>query len=309
MSALDDGLIRMTTLPRGDGSAATHDEDAGSQQQPSVIQKELDQAMAALQLPEIAQVISALAALQRPGVVEALGVLHRLAAKNQSIAALPGRRRSPSTLNATFRQTLKPIFVNNLFITTFAWTFLGIFLLYVADRDAVSDSSAITIFSIYMIIQVMLIVLILYVTSRQVKKVSKSNRITLGFLIQGWLSLVYSFAGIYAFLNHAYQLGLLNSDPNVRHTPCALHVRSSPPPCRRASSTPRPWASQAHACSYPTASSRHRVTNFLRRIFSKLQNPNCETFSTTLSCSCSSAHQLAAAFVVTRPPGTSPWPP
>ena len=305
MSALDDGLIAMKTLPRGGGSAATQDEDAGSQQQPSVVQEELDQAMAALQLPEIAQVISALAALQRPGVVEALAVLHRLAAKNQSIAALPGRRRSPSTMNAT----LKPIFVNNLFITTFAWTFLGIFLLFVADRDAVSDSSAITIFSIYMIVQVMLIILILYVTSRQVKKVSKSNRITLGFLIQGWLSLVYSFAAIYAFLNHAYQLGLLNSYPDVRHTPCALHVRSSPPPCRCASPTPRPWASQAHACSYPTASNRSRVTNFSRRIISKHQNPNCETFSTTSSCSCSSAHELAAAFVVTRASGTSPWPP
>ena len=219
MSALDDGLIPMKTLPRGGGSAATQDEDAGSTQQPSVIQEELDQAMAALQLPEIAQVISALAALQRPGVVEALALLQRLAAKNQSIVALPGRRRSPSTLKATIAH---PIFVNNLFITTFAWTFLGIFLLYVADRDAVSDSASITIFSIYMIVQVMLIILILYVTSRQVKKVSKSNRITLGFLIQGWLSLVYSFAGIYGFLNHAFQLGLLQSDPNVRHTPCRV---------------------------------------------------------------------------------------
>lgn len=222
MSSLDDGLIHMKTLHRSDGSAETHDEDAGSQQQPSFIQGELDQAMAALQLPEIAQVLSALAALQRPEVVASLGVLQRLAAKNQSIASLPSRKRSPSMLNATLSQTLKPIFRNNLFIITFAWTFLGIFLLYVADRNSVSDSAAITIFSIYMIMQVTLVVLILYVTQRQVKKVTKSNRITLGFLIQGWLALVYSFAGIYAFMNHAYQLGLLNHDPNVRHAPCSV---------------------------------------------------------------------------------------
>jgi hypothetical protein len=239
MSSLDDGLIRMKTLSRGDGSSETQDEDAGSQQQPSFIQGELDQATAALQLPEIAQVISALAALQRPEVVAALGVLQRLAAKNQSIAALPSRKRSPSTLNSTLSQTLKPIFRNNLFITTFAWTFLGIFLLYVADRNAVSDPAAIAIFCIYMIMQVTLVVLILYVTSRQVKKVSKSNRITLGFLIQGWLSLVYSFAGIYGFLNHAYQLGLLNKDATTNVCACTLQRATCAPHHRHADACPR----------------------------------------------------------------------
>ncbi len=189
------------------------------------------EATAALQLPQIADVIKALAALNHPRVVAALTALQRCSSNKMT---KPPKQKK--------KAKLKPIVVNNLFVICFLWTLLGIFMLYGADRNSVSTGASIALFAIYMIVQLTIIVLILYATSfflhcifvtftthryvtqRQVKKSGITRLITLGFLIQGWTALVYSFSGIYLFFQHAFQIGVLQTERNVRRhmaSPCA----------------------------------------------------------------------------------------
>jgi hypothetical protein len=223
-STNDEVLIRMKTLPDASQSASLESQDDAAQSHLSRDEHWVE-AMAALQNPSVANAIHALAALQQPGVAAALGALQRLINKEQS-SDNRTRERRPTSAYAVVKQTLKPIFVNNLFIMAFTWTFLGLFLLYAADRASTKADASLAIFGIYTVVQIVLVLLILYVTQRQVKKVTKSHRITLGFLIQGWLALVYSFAGIYLFLQHAYQIGLVQPNSNVRVLSCSARSPS-----------------------------------------------------------------------------------
>jgi hypothetical protein len=219
-------LISMKTFSDG-GLVASVEKDDDTQPHSSRGENWAE-ALAALQNPAVADAIKALAALQQPGVAAALGALQRYIHKEQLSDSRSRERRI--TLNtstfAAVKQTLKPIFVNNLFIMAFTWTFLGLFLLYAADREITKADASLAIFSIYTVVQIILVLLILYVTQRQVKKVTKTHGITLGFLIQGWLALVYSFAGIYMFLQHAYQIGLVRPNSNVRVAACSSHLPS-----------------------------------------------------------------------------------
>lgn len=141
----------------------------------------------------------ALAAMQHPEVAAAInaaiiGVLQRY-----STAQIPD--------NAQNSSAIKPIMRNNLFIITLAWTILGLFLLFAATQ-AGSLGGQIATFTIYGIVQVLLAIFILIVTTKQVKKVRKRS-ITLGYLMQGWLALVLCFASLYLFFQNTHSLGLI----------------------------------------------------------------------------------------------------
>lgn len=176
-------------------------------------QGDVDATLAALQKPEIAAALSALAALQQPAVAAALRVLQRYSSQ---------QREAPRPISRTFgrasvyKKVIKPIVRNNLFVTTVVWTVLGLFLLYAADRSSTGSDAALAIFGIYGIVQCTLAIFILRVTTKQISKV-QNRSITLGFLIQGWLALVFTFAGLYMFFQHAYTIGLQKtSDDFVR---------------------------------------------------------------------------------------------
>ena len=103
---------------------------------------------------------------------------------------------------------MRPIVKNNLFIITVIWTFLGLFILYAAAKRKESPDVEIVIFTIYGIVQVLLAVFTIIVTSTQARDL-RSNNITLSFLLQGWMALVFCFAGTYLFFQNAYSLGLV----------------------------------------------------------------------------------------------------
>ena len=190
----------------------------------TISQEDIAEATAALQLPQIADVIKAMAALNHPRVIAALTALQRCSSNKMN--EKPRKKKK--------KAALKPIVVNNLFVICFLWTLLGIFMLFGADRNSVNTPASIALFAIYMIVQVTIIILILYATSfflhfifvtfithryvtqRQVKKSGITRLITLAFLIQGWTALVYSFAGIFLFFQHAFEIGVLQNDRNVR---------------------------------------------------------------------------------------------
>ena len=161
-----------------------------------------NQALAALSHPDIAAAIVALSVLQRPDVSAALRVLQRYI-QNQTEQQGPPRKVP--------RSKLKPIMINNLFVITFIWTFIGIFLVKSASNDQLTDSESLAIFAVYGTVQSSLALFILCVTSQKTKK-SHSRTITIGFLLQSWLALVLVFAGIYLFFQHAYLIGLVDRD-------------------------------------------------------------------------------------------------
>lgn len=114
---------------------------------------------------------------------------------------------SRSSNRASVFKKIQPIVRNNLFITTVVWTLLGLFLLYAADRSTTGSEYSLSIFAVYGLVQCTLAVFILRVTSKQVRKIQNRN-ITLGFLIQGWMALVFVFAGLYLFFQHSFTIGL-----------------------------------------------------------------------------------------------------
>jgi hypothetical protein len=175
---------------------------------------DVDATLAALQKPEIAAALSALAALQQPAVAAALRVLQRYSSQQREAPRPISRNLGRASV--VYKQVIKPIVRNNLFVTTVVWTMLGLFLLYAADRSSTGSDAALAIFGIYGIVQCTLAVFILRVTTKQISKV-QNRSITLGFLIQGWLALVFTFAGLYLFFQHAYTIGLQKtSDDFVR---------------------------------------------------------------------------------------------
>jgi hypothetical protein len=192
-SQSEDSDLQGAEDPHIDGSAAS-----------PMSEREVAAAIAALQNPEIAAAINALAALRRPEVASALGVLQRYSSRQQP-AARPVSSRSSN--RASVFKKIQPIVRNNLFITTVVWTLLGLFLLYAADRSTTGSEYSLSIFAVYGLVQCTLAVFILRVTSKQVRKIQNRN-ITLGFLIQGWMALVFVFAGLYLFFQHSFTIGL-----------------------------------------------------------------------------------------------------
>jgi hypothetical protein len=210
-SAQNRNLISMRTV----AIAESTDDDAESDGLPAqpMDQRDVDATLAALQKPEIAAALSALAALQQPAVAAALGVLRRYSSQQREAPRPISRNFGRASV---YKKVIKPIVRNNLFVTTVAWTLLGLFLLYAADKNSTGSNAALAIFGIYGIVQCTLAVFILRVTSKQISKVHNRS-ITLGFLIQGWMALVFTFAGLYMFFQHAYTIGLqTTSDEFVR---------------------------------------------------------------------------------------------
>ncbi len=161
-------------------------------------------ALAALQHPDIAAALNCLALLQRPDVAQALGVLQRYSnIKRDEPAPAPPKPK---------RKLIKPVVTNNLFVITLLWTFIGLFLLYAADKSDGADSHVVayTIFALYALVQSLLIVFILLVTLKQVKQI-QNRSISLAFLVQGWLALVLAFAGTYLFLQQVASLRISTS--------------------------------------------------------------------------------------------------
>jgi hypothetical protein len=150
-------------------------------------------ALAAFQHPEISAAINA----------AVIGVLQRYSNGQPTAVA---QEDKPGML--------KPIVRNNLFIITVVWAILGLFLLYAAVQ-ASSIEAGIAVFTIYGIVQITLTVFTLIVTTKQVKKVRKRS-ITLGYLMQGWMSLVLCFAGTYLFFQNAHSIGLIVWDTDKR---------------------------------------------------------------------------------------------
>jgi hypothetical protein len=192
--------MRFTTA----GNANCQDSELDEYRQEPINQREIDSTLAALRKPEIATALSALAALQQPDVATALRVLRQYSSRRpenpRHVSSYTGRA-------SVYKKVIKPIVRNNLFVTTFVWTLLGLFLLYAADRSTTGNGYSLAIFGIYGIVQCTLAVFILRVTSKQISKV-RNHSITLGFLIQGWMALVFTFAGLYLFFQHAYTIGL-----------------------------------------------------------------------------------------------------
>jgi len=154
---------------------------------------------------------SALSAMQNPDISAAINkaiidVLCQFSARQ--ITADTSLSPDPRSHTPKRSTGMRPIVKNNLFIITVIWTFLGLFILYAAAKRKESPDVEIVIFTIYGIVQVLLAVFTIIVTSTQARDL-RSNNITLSFLLQGWMALVFCFAGTYLFFQNAYSLGLV----------------------------------------------------------------------------------------------------
>jgi hypothetical protein len=182
------------------------------QTQPSVPMRTLSNSETANQQPSADGVntASALSAMQNPDISAAINraiidVLCQFSARQITADTIPSDPRSDTSQRST---GTRPIAKNNLFIITVLWTFLGLFILYGAAKRKDNPDVEIVIFTIYGIVQVTLAVFTIIVTSTQARDL-RSNNITLSFLLQGWMALVFCFAGTYLFFQNAYSLGVV----------------------------------------------------------------------------------------------------
>jgi hypothetical protein len=182
------------------------------QTQPSVPMRTLSNSETANQQPSADGVntASALSAMQNPDISAAINraiidVLCQFSARQITADTIPSDPRSHTSQRST---GARPIAKNNLFIITVLWTFLGLFILYGAAKRKDNPDVEIVIFAIYGIVQVTLAVFTIIVTSTQARDL-RSNNITLSFLLQGWMALVFCFAGTYLFFQNAYSLGVV----------------------------------------------------------------------------------------------------
>ena len=183
------------------------------QTQPEVPMRTLTNSERANQQPSAHGVntASALSAMQNPDISAAINraiidVLCQFSARQ--ITADTSLSPDPRSHTSQRSTGMRPIVKNNLFIITVIWTFLGLFILYAAAKRKESPDVEIVIFTIYGIVQVLLAVFTIIVTSTQARDL-RSNNITLSFLLQGWMALVFCFAGTYLFFQNAYSLGLV----------------------------------------------------------------------------------------------------
>jgi hypothetical protein len=182
------------------------------QTQPSVPMRTLSNSETANQQPSADGVntASALSAMQNPDISAAINraiidVLCQFSARQITADIIPSDPRSHTSQRST---GMRPIAKNNLFIITVLWTFLGLFILYGAANAKHNPDVEIVIFTIYGTVQVTLAVFTIIVTSTQARDL-RSNNITLSFLLQGWMALVFCFAGTYLFFQNAYSLGVV----------------------------------------------------------------------------------------------------
>ena len=184
------------------------------QTQPEVPMRTLTNSERANQQPSAHGVntASALSAMQNPDISAAINraiidVLCQFSARQ--ITADTSLSPDPRSHTPKRSTGMRPIVKNNLFIITALWTFLGLFILYGAAAQRKNNPDVeIVIFTIYGIVQVTLAVFTIIVTSTQARDL-RSNNITLSFLLQGWMALVFCFAGTYLFFQNAYSLGLV----------------------------------------------------------------------------------------------------
>ena len=190
---------------------------AGPQAEDMSSDPNIAHALAALQHPDIAAALNCLALLQRPDVAQALGVLQRYSnLKRDEPAPAPPKPK---------RKLIKPVVTNNLFVITLIWTFIGLFLLYAADRSD-GDSATYAIFALYALVQILLIVFISLVTLKQVKQI-RHRSISLAFLVQGWMALVLAFAGTYLLFQQVASLRIEKASGPLYGSAATIHGYSA----------------------------------------------------------------------------------